>query len=77
MISKFIFFILALVTLFCESCSREIYFEELNNNYYLSATDTKEDMALGYHDGDNDIGVINATVFSVSRNNEYMIVYCL
>jgi len=50
--------------------------EKVTDNYYLIATDIGEDCSLGYHlpsDGDIYGTIIDATVFAVGFNDEYII----
>ena len=54
-------------------CGNEAYYKELNGGYYLSATDVQEDMTLGYQDGEDGIGVIDATVFAVGQNDSFIV----
>lgn len=54
-------------------CMGEAHYEQLKAGYYLSATDAKEDMVLGYQDGEYGIGIIDATVFAVSQNDSFII----
>lgn len=55
-------------------CTNEAYFKQINDQYYLEATDVKEDMALGFNDGTNGVGVIAATVFAIGYNQDYIII---
>ena len=51
--------------------------EHLFWNYYLTATDVEDDLALSYHrteDGSNYGGIIPATVFATGYNKKYIIV---
>lgn len=50
--------------------------EKIEGNYYLIATDAEEDLSLTYHEAadENNYGtIINATVFAIGHNNEYII----
>ena len=51
--------------------------EKIIENYYLVAADDSEGTILSYHDssdGNNYSGIIEATVFAVGYNDNYMIV---
>jgi hypothetical protein len=51
--------------------------ENVVGNYYLIATDVDEDLNLSYHepaDDNNYGGIIEATVFAIGYNDEYIIV---
>lgn len=67
-------FFAIILSAFCFSCSGEAYHEELNGGYYLSAIHAKEDMVLGYQDGEYGIGVLDATVFAVGQNDSFIVV---
>jgi len=55
-------------------CRSEVHYTNLNGGYYLSADDVLEDMSLGYQDGEDGVGVIDATVFAVGQDNNFIIV---
>jgi len=66
--------IFSLIIIFCLSgCMGDAHYEQLKAGYYLSATDTKEDMVLGYQDGEYGIGIIDAMVFAVGQNDSFII----
>lgn len=56
-----------------QNCIGSAYDKKLNGGYYLLAIDVKEDMLLAYEDGQYGIGIIEATVFSVGQNDNYII----
>lgn len=68
-----IFVLFAVASLF-QSCIGSAYDKKLNAGYYLSAIDVKEDMSIGFQDGDYGIGIISATVFAVGQNDDFIIV---
>ncbi len=57
-----------------QSCIGNAYYKKLNGGYYLSAVDAREDMHLGYKDGDYGIGIVKETVFAVGQNEDFIIV---
>jgi hypothetical protein len=67
-----IFCLFAFATLL-QSCIGSAHHEKLNSGYYLSAIDVKEDMVIGFQDRDYGIGIIEATVFAVGQNDEFII----
>lgn len=67
-----IFCLFAFVSLL-QSCIGSAHDEKLNGGYYLSAIDVKEDMVIGFQDGDYGIGIIGATIFAVGQNDEFII----
>lgn len=73
---KKITFNLFILLLFA-SCMGLAIKEKLIDNYYLIASDDINGLDLCYHessDGDNYNGIIEATVFAVGYNKDYMIV---
>ena len=67
-----IFYLLACASIF-QNCIGSANYKKLNAGYYLSAIDVREDMLIGFQDGDYGIGVIPATIFSVGQNDEFII----
>lgn len=49
------------------------YHEQINDKYYLGATDTLDQMSVWYDLGDGGIGRIGETVFSVGWDERYII----
>jgi hypothetical protein len=69
--AKIIFSIL----FFIQGCTwSEYYYKNLNGGYYLSAIDGKEDMNLGYQDGQYEVGMIDATICAVYQNEMFILV---
>jgi len=65
---------LLFLCLFLYGCWGVAYNEELNGQYYLSATDTREQMYLSYEDEKyGGLGVISETVYAVGQNDAYII----
>lgn len=62
-----------LYMVFLQGCIGSAYDKKLNGQYYLSAIDVKEDMIIGYQDGDYGIGVIKEVVFAVGQNDRFII----
>lgn len=56
-----------------QGCIDGAYDKKLNAGYYLSAIDIKENMLVGFQDGDYGIGIIRPTVFAVGQNDEFII----
>lgn len=56
-----------------QSCIGSAHYEKLNAGYYLLAIDVKEDMLMGFQDGDYGIGVIGATIFAAGQNDGFII----
>lgn len=55
----------------CISCT--VYNKELTEGYELSANDHISGMSIYVNDGQYQIGVVNATVFSVGFDNDFII----
>jgi hypothetical protein len=74
---KFVFNILLLIFVvigLCR-CLGDVHNQELNGGYYISALDLSEEMHIGYNDSQyGGIGVIEATVYAVGQNEDYIIV---
>ncbi len=71
---KILILTFSFIIIFClGGCMGEAHYEQLKAGYYLSATDTKEDMVLGYQDGEYGIGIIDATVFAVGQSDSFII----
>lgn len=66
-------FMLVVFASVLQSCITSAYDEKLNEGYLLSAIDVKEDMIVAYQDGDYAIGIIEATVFAIGQNDEFII----
>lgn len=71
---KKIILIVLLMPILFWGCMGSAYDKKLNGEYFLFAVDAKEDMYLGYQDGEYGIGVIDATVFAVGQSDDYIIV---
>jgi len=67
-----IFYLVAFASLL-QNCIGSAHDEKLNAGYYLSAIDVKQDMLIGFQDGDYGIGVIGATIFAVGQNDGFII----
>lgn len=64
----------ALLLVLLSSCQFGAYEKKINNNYTLSAIDTKDDMELIYVDDEGLMfSIISATVFSIGKNDEYIV----
>lgn len=63
-----------LISTYFQSCIFGAYDKKLNGGYYLSATDVNDDMSLGYEDNGNGVGIIDATVYAVGQNDNFIIV---
>ncbi len=70
--SKLIYIFSCILSFNC--IGRAAYEQELNNNYYLLATDVNEDMHIGYKDGEYGIGIIDEAVFAVGQCEDFIIV---
>ncbi len=65
-----------LIVLLLSGCMGFLSKENIIGNYYLIAADTEEQMSLSYcdpADKNGCIGIIEATVFSVGYNKDYII----
>ncbi|GAB2545068.1 hypothetical protein [Spirosoma aerophilum] len=49
------------------------YEKKLNGPYYLDAFDEYEEMSISVQDGEAGVGVIEATVFAVGQNDQFII----
>ena len=65
---------LLLLSIFLINCLGAAYDEQINDNYYLQATDTRYGMTLCIKDDDYLIGIVSATVFAVGYNEDFIIV---
>jgi len=66
-------FIVFISILFASCIGRIVYEEKLAPGYELSANDDISGMSIYANDGQYQIGVINATVFSVGFNQDFII----
>jgi hypothetical protein len=72
-IKQFIF--ICFLCLFIPSCIGVAYHKKLNDNYYLSAMDIKEEMEIDYKNEDDYMfSVVTPTVFAVGKNRDFIIV---
>lgn len=67
-----LFCFFAFTSLF-QSCIFSAHNEKLNAGYFLSAFDVDEDMIISFRYRDYDIEIIEATVFAVGQNDEFII----
>jgi len=67
------YFYLFTLTLLLQSCIGSAHEEKLNAGYFLSAIDVKEDMVIGFQDREYGVGIIDATVFAVGQNDDFII----
>lgn len=73
-ISDFSYLILILSAVFTSCIGNVVYEQKLSGNYELSANDHMSGMSIYGTDDGYQIGVINATVFSVGFNEDFIIV---
>lgn len=69
--NKLVLLVLGLLILGCYDVG---YHKKLNDGYYISAIDIKENMSIGFKDGKYGIGIISPTVFAVGQNEKFIIV---
>ena len=72
-VKKRYYFIIPLYFFFIGCISDGSYDEVLTSKYSLIGIDGKNNMTISYNDGEGFIGVINATVFAVGVDNDYII----
>lgn len=68
-------YLILILSVFFTSCVGSVVFEQkLSGNYELSANDHMSGMSIYVTDGGYQIGLINATVYSVGFNKDFIIV---
>ncbi len=71
--------ILMVLCCFLSGCLSDAFFgspdyeKKLNGDYYLLAFDEDEEMSIGVQIGEEGVGVIEATVFAVGQNENFII----